>query len=232
MLSWKLRGPPRPPSETPPHPPPEVQPLRPAPSRGDPRQKPLCRGSPRSAGLSLRAGGAGQKAQPEGGRGWGGGDPRPSQPPSAPTLAPAAAGSTTDLIRQLQQPAGARRPPRGAPHLREGRGWGEVTAPGSHPLPAGGGGRPFPPTRTPLPGPNYNPSHVPPRAPKSRTRILEHLEGEGRGPRGWEEKGRRAWAPAPRKSFSYLGGSPSAPASGAPAPARGQDSASCRCLLN
>lgn len=92
----------------------------------------------------------------------GGAETRGLPSPSAPTLAPAATGRT-DLIRQLQQPAGARCPP-GAPPTSGRPG---VTAPGFRPLQAGGGGRPSPP-----PGPNYNPSHVPPNASKSWTQIL------------------------------------------------------------
>lgn len=83
--------------------------------------------------------------------------------PSASTLAPAASSSTTDLIRQLQQPAAARCPPGEPPTSGRARGDSSWLAP-----PPGRWGRPS----LPSPGPNYNPSHVPLNAPKSRTQIL------------------------------------------------------------
>lgn len=144
--------------------------------------------------------------------------------PSAPTLAPAALSSTTDLIRQLQQPAAARYPPEEPPTSGRARGDSSWLAP-----PPCRWGRPS------LPPPPLAQIIIPVTClsmhPKAGPRFCNTLRGRGGGHWGGRE-GRRAWAPAPLKSFSYLGGSPSAPASGAPAPARGQDTASCRCLLN
>lgn len=101
----------------------------------------------RCVGLCLREGGTGQgMAQPKQGRG--GGKGRAAFPaPSAPAQAPASAGSTTDLIRQLQQPAGARCPPAGPPTSGRVRG----DSPGL-PAPPGRWGRPSLPS-PPLPRP-------------------------------------------------------------------------------
>lgn len=88
----------------------------------------MCWGSTRSTGLSLGVGGTGQgMAQPKEGSGVGVRAGAAAFPdPWAPVWEPAAtaaARSITDLIRQLQQPAGARcRPGAPPPHLRKG--WG------------------------------------------------------------------------------------------------------------
>lgn len=166
----------------------------------------------------------------------GGRGPRPAQPPSAPTLAPAAAriAQLTSFANCSSLRAPAARPgwPPTSGRAREWGGGGGGGDSSRLPLSAGGGGRPSPP-----PARIIIPVTCLPRHPKAGPRFWNTWRGRGGPPRrGWEERGRRASAPAlpptPRKSFSYLGGSSSAPASGAPAPARGQDSASSRCLLN
>lgn len=177
------------------------------------------------------------RPQQGGGRGeLGGRGPRPAQPPSAPTLAPAAArvAQLTSFTHCSSLRAPAARPGWPPTSGRAPRRWGGGGGGGDSsrlPLSAGGGSRPSPP-----PARIIIPVTCLPRHPKAGPRFWNTWRGRGGPPPGWEEKGRRASAPAlpstPRKSFSYLGGSSSAPASGAPAPARGQDSASCRCLLN
>lgn len=184
---------------------------------------------PVSGGVGHRPGDRLGPSKAEVGESWGGGRGLPSPLGSRP--ARRRPGSCDLVLKSCSglhgppAPSGSGPPPPEGPRA-VGGGAAAVTAPGSPSRQVGAA------VPSPAPGPGYNPGHVPPEAPKAGPRFWNTWRGRGPGPPGGgrREKGLGARLPPPRKEFllpwRILKRSCQRRL------ARGQDSASCRCLLN
>lgn len=178
-------------------------------------------------------------SQAEVGESWGGGGPRPAQPPSAPTLAPAAArvAQLTSFANCSSLRAPAARPGWPPTSGRAPRWWGGGGGGGDSsrlPLSAGGGSRPSPP-----PARIIIPVTCLPRHPKAGPRFWNTWRGRGGPPppEGGRRRGegpRRPPSPPPPAKVSPTLEDPQAllPAAPRPRPAARTQPPAAASLIN